>query len=171
MVGLKRRPFNIALVALAAAFMYYSFNLALVSDTTAKIQGKGMGFCGFVTMLFSLLSLVCFMNAFQYRKKVNIPMLVLMLVMIACMIYADWYYSRCIITAITRAENPIKITGQTIYIVQANNMVANHIGILYVAVALVALLPVYSKLIRKVNTNVEVEDNGSMGAIDISGES
>ena len=32
------------------------------------------------------------------------------------------------------------------------------------------LVPVYSKLLRKINTSVTVEDYGKMGAIDISGE-
>lgn len=40
----------------------------------------------------------------------------------------------------------------------------------YRAIALVLLLPVYSKLLRKIKTSVEVGDNGSMEAIDISGE-
>ena len=39
-----------------------------------------------------------------------------------------------------------------------------------IGLALVALLPVYSKMLRKINTNIEVEGNSEMGAIDISGE-
>ena len=35
---------------------------------------------------------------------------------------------------------------------------------------LVALLPVYSKLLRRINTNIQVEENAEMGKIDISGE-
>jgi hypothetical protein len=38
------------------------------------------------------------------------------------------------------------------------------------AVMLVILLPVYSKMIRKIKTSIEVEDNGEMEAIDLSGE-
>ena len=36
--------------------------------------------------------------------------------------------------------------------------------------AVAALLPVYSRLLRKINTSVSVEDNGKLDAIDISGE-
>ena len=39
-----------------------------------------------------------------------------------------------------------------------------------ITVALVALLPVYSKMLRRINTNIEVEGNSDMGKIDISGE-
>ena len=42
--------------------------------------------------------------------------------------------------------------------------------ILIIAVALIVLLPVYSKLLRRINTSIIVEDNGAMGEIDISGE-
>ena len=73
LVSLKRKPQMIALLVLAAAFVYYSLNLTMISNTTAKIQGAGMGLAGFATMLFSMLSLVCFLNAFPHRKKTNIP--------------------------------------------------------------------------------------------------
>ena len=51
-VSLKRRPQIIPMIMLGISFVYYSLNLMNVSDTTAKIQGPGMGLCGFVTMLF-----------------------------------------------------------------------------------------------------------------------
>ena len=72
-VSLKRRPSVIALIVLVIAFLQYSLNLTHISDTTAKIQGAGMGLCGFATMLFSMLSLVCFLNAFPRRKKTRCP--------------------------------------------------------------------------------------------------
>ena len=39
-----------------------------------------------------------------------------------------------------------------------------------VGVVLVLLMPVYSKLLRKINTSITVEDNGKLDVIDISGE-
>jgi hypothetical protein len=77
LVALKRRPQNIALVSLVITFLFYALNLMYISDTTAKIQGTGMGLCGFCVMLFSMLSFMCFINAFPYRKKPNVPMIVL----------------------------------------------------------------------------------------------
>ena len=35
---------------------------------------------------------------------------------------------------------------------------------------LIVTLPVYKKALRKIKTSVEVEDNGKLEAIDISGE-
>ncbi len=169
-VALKRRPSIIALVVLLIAFFQYSLNLTHISDTTAKIQGPGMGLCGFATMLFSMLSLVCFLNAFPRRKKPVIPMVVLMLVMFAVILFCDIYYSGLITTALTRAENPITLDASTIYIAQAYNVLQDHIVILGVGIALIVLMPLYTKLLRKINTSVTVEDYGKLEAIDISGE-
>ena len=169
-VGLKRKPSIIALVVLAAAFFQYSLNLTHISDTTAKIQGPGMGLCGFATMLFSMLSLVCFLNAFPRRKKPVIPMVAIMFVMFAIIIFCDVRYSNLILTALTRAENPIRLDASTIYIAQASNVLQTHIGIEIAGIVLTVLMPLYTKLLRKINTSVTVEDYGKLDAIDIDGE-
>ena len=134
LVDLKRKPQTIALAVLAIGFLYYSLNLTQISNTTARIQGPGMGLAGFVTMLFSILSLVCFLNAFPHRKKVNIPMLALMLLMVGVVIYCDFYYSGRITAAISRAENPIDPTGNNAFIGRASTVLTVH------SVILVALL-------------------------------
>ncbi len=169
-VALKRRPSTVALIVLLIAFFQYSLNLTHISDTTAKIQGPGMGLCGFATMLFSMLSLVCFLNAFPRRKKPVIAMVVLMLLMFGVILFCDFYYSGLITNALTRAENPITLDATTIYIAQAYNVLQDHIVIECVAIGLIVLMPLYTKLLRKINTSVTVEDYGKLEAIDISGE-
>ena len=166
-VSLKRNPSVIPLTMLFLAFLYYSLNLTNMSDTTAKIQGMGMGLSQFCIMLFSLLSLVCMLNAFPRRKKANIPMIVLMFVMFGIIIFCDIHYSSLVIAAVTRVDNPIAITQDTIYIANANNMLNVHMVLTIVCAALVVLLPLYSKLLRKINTSVAIEDNGDMAQIDI----
>lgn len=186
LVSLKRRPQMIPLLVFVAAFVFYSMNLMHISDTTARIQGAGMGLAGFATMLFSMLSFMCFLNAFPYRKKPNMPMVALMFVMLVIVIFADAYYIGGIYAAIdstpvspigiicaalgSPAANPISVTENTSYIAVAEYDLEIHIIILVVAIVLTLLLPVYSKWLRKIKTSVEVEDNGSMAAIDISGE-
>ncbi len=170
LVALKRRPQRIPLVMLCITFLYYALNMTTFSNTTAKIQGSGMGLCGFCVMLFSMLSFMCCMNAFPYRKKVNKPMLILLLVMFAIIAAADVIYMNAIVSAVTRAENPIVVTEATAYIAYADYYCKVHLVLLAITAALVLLLPVYSKWIRKIKTSIEVEDNGEMGAIDISGE-
>ena len=170
LVSLKRRPQMIPLAVLVVAFGFYSLNLMHISDTTARIQGPGMGLAGFATMLFSMLSFMCFMNAFPYRKKPNMPMVVLMFVMLGIVIFADAYYINTIWAAVSRPDNPIVVTEATKYIAFAEYYLRIHIGILAAAIVLTLLLPVYSKWLRKIKTSIDVGDNGSMDAIDISSE-
>jgi len=167
LVSLKRKPDMIALAVLAVAFIYYSFNLTHVSDTTAKIQGVGMGLSGFVTMLFSVLALVCCLNAFPRRKPVNIPMLVLMFLMLGAIIFCDVYYGMRITEALTRENNPIVLGADNNYIAIVQSMLKVHMGIVIAGGVLVALLPVYKPLIRKINTSVEVAANENMGELEL----
>ena len=169
-VALKRRPQMIPLAVLLVAFLHYSLHLTYISDTTSKVQGLNMGLCGFATMLLSMLSLVCFNNAFPHRKPVNKPMLVLMFVMFAIIILADVTYLNAIYEAVFREVNPIVVTMNTVYIAYAEYYLMTHIYVLVVGIVLIILLPVYSKLIRKINTNVDVESNTSIGTIDVTDE-
>ncbi len=170
MVALKRKPQMIAMLVLVFAFIYYSFNLSQIADTTALINGPHMGLAGFATMLFSALGLVCFMNAFPYRKKTNIPMLILTFAMIALLIFCDVYYGQRITIALTRTESPIDPTGKNIFVSNARSVINVHMILLIIGAALTALLPLYAPLIRKVNTNIEVAGNTDMKALDLSGE-
>lgn len=166
-VSLKRKPQTIALLAFLIAFLVYSLNLTHVSHTTARIQGPGMGLYGFVTMLFSMLSFVCFSNAYPKRKKPVIPMLALMFAMLGAVIFCDVRYRALIHAALNRAENPI---APEVYIDKAYAMLGTHIWLLLIGAALVLLMPLYSKWLRSIKTSIIVEDNGKLGEIDISGE-
>lgn len=170
LVSLKRKPQTIALLVLGAAFIYYSFNLTQISNTTALINGPHMGLSEFCTMLFSVLGLVCFMNAFPHRKKANIPMLILTFVMIGVLIFCDVYYGGRITAALTREESPISPTGKNSFVASAQTVVNVHMVLVIIGAALLALLPIYGPLIRKINTSINVEDNSGMTTIDISGE-
>lgn len=166
-VSLKRNPSLIPLAMLFVSFLYYSLNLTNISDTTALIQAKGMGLCQFSIMLFNLLSLVCMLNAFPRRKKANVPMVVLMFLMFGILVYADIHYLNGIAAALSNTENPITVDVSTAYIAKAYNMLVTYQTMIFVTAGLVVLLPVYSKLLRKIKTSVEVEDNGEMAEIEI----
>ena len=170
LVSLKRKPQMIPMVVLAIAFLYYSLNLTQVSNTTAKIQLPGMGLSGFCTMLFSMLSFVCFLNAYPHRKKTNIPMLVLMFLMLAILIVCDTFYMGQINTAITRADHPIVVDAGTAYITKAYDMLGVHRIIIVIGALLTLLVPVMRKLFKKINTSLAVEENAGMGEILLSGD-
>lgn len=169
MVSLKRSPQTIPLIGLIVAFVYYSFNLTKISDTTAKLQGKNMGLCGFITMLFSILVFVCFLNAFPKRQKVNAAMLVLSYFMFACMIVCDIWYRNRIAYSRSR-EDFANVFATSDYIDKADHVVLVHIILVVIVAVLIALLPVYGRLLKKINTSVEVETNENMQTIDIEEE-
>ena len=164
-VSLKRRPQRIPLAVFIVAFIVYSFNLTSVSNTTSLLGGPNMGLAAFAIMLFSMLSLLCCNNAFPYRKPVHKPMLVIMFVMQAIILFSDWYYLQRI--AIDGASVN---WNENTFIYYAQYYLTVHMVIIVVGIVLTALLPVYSKLLRKINTNVEVEGNADMGAIDLAGD-
>ena len=167
-VSLKRKPQTIAMLVLALGFLIYSLNLTAISNSTAKIQGQGMGFSGFVTMLFSLLSFVCFLNSFPHRKKPNILMLILFFLMLGCIVYCDIYYEGCIVRALTREDHPIILDSSTAYISQAQSVLRVHEIIVGIAALLTLLVPVFAILLRKIDTSLPVEENQDMEAIELT---
>lgn len=169
-VSLKRSPQSIPLVALAAAFIVYSFRLTSISDTTARINTANMGQCEFAAMLFSILAFVCFLRAFPKRQKVNLPMLILLFLMLVLLVFADSVYLQRINEALTRTENTVVISDKTMFIAEARSTVTMHIILVGVCAVLLGTLPLYAKLLRKINTSIDVEGNGDMDVIDISGE-
>ena len=170
LVSLKKNPQVIPLLAHTVAFGIFSLNLTAISNTTAKIYGPNMGLCSFVTMLLSILVYVCLFSAYPKRQKPNWIMIAMILVMYAAVIVSDNAYSNSIWAAVKRPENPIVITADTMYINDAYTLMSTHIIATIVSAVLIVAEPVYAKLLKKINTSIEVEDNGNLGAIDLSDE-
>ena len=170
LVALKRKPHMIPLVVLVVAFLVYSLRLTLISNTTAKIQGPGMGLCGFVIMLFSMLGLVSFGRTFPHRKPVNKFMLALTFCLFIAVLIADRKYISLVDNALTRSENVIAVTDATSYITESVAMLKLHFWMVIAGLGLTALLPVYAPAIKRIKTSISVEENGEMETIDISGE-
>ncbi len=169
-VSLKRKPQNIPLLVLAAAFVVYSLNLTSIANATATINTPNMGQCEFAGMLFSILAFVCFLRAFPKRQKPSKLMLGLLYLMMAVLVFVDSVYVFRVNEALTRSENPIQITADTSYIPAAQNIVTVHIVLIVICAVLIATMPIYGKLLKKINTSIEVEGNEDIGAIDISAE-
>ena len=174
MVALKRKPQTIAFLVLVITFLIYSLNLRNVSDTTAQIKTTGMGLTGFATMLFSMLSLLTFLNSFPHRKRVNVPMLVLFFIMQGIIIFCEYYYLSKIewriAAEISAGNDVVAWLAKNAYVYKAYNMLNTHVICVIVTIALVVLLPGYSKLLKKINTSIDVEGNEGMGEIEIADE-
>lgn len=173
LVSLKRQPQNIALFILLVGFVFFSLNLTSISDTTALINTANMGQCEFGMMLFSILAFVVFLRTFPKRQKIKIPMLILLFVFLGLIIFMDYVYLTRINEALTREENKIVIdyaNNVNLFIANAWNTLIVYMIFIGVVVLLVAALPIYSRLLRKINTSVDVEGNANMSTIDISSD-
>ena len=62
------------------------------------------------------------------------------------------------------------ITEATMYINDAFKLMSTHITSVIVSAVLVVTEPLYAKLLKKINTSIEIEDNGNLGAIELSDE-
>ena len=158
---------------LLVGFVFFSLNLTSISDTTALINTANMGQCEFCMMLFSILSFVVFMRAFPKRQKVKIPMLVLTFLFLGIIIFTDVVYLLRINDALTRDVNRIVInyeTGKNMFIANAWGTLITYLIFVGVVVFLLATLPIYSKLLKKINTSIDVEGNTNMTAVDIAGD-
>lgn len=151
-VTLKKNPSMIPFAMLIVSFLVFSLNLTDISNTTARIQGQGMGLCEFASMLFSLLSMICLLNAFPKRQKPNYAMLAIIFVFLALIIVSDITY----IGRITSSE--IKVTSNTRFILTAHNVMSVHIVLVAITAVTVALEPLFAKLLKKINTRVELEE-------------
>ena len=55
-------------------------------------------------------------------------------------------------------------------ILSAQSVLKAHMIIMIVGLVLLALLPVYSKLLKKINTSIEIEYSEDVGEIELSSE-
>ncbi len=167
-VALKRKPDIIPLSMLFISFLIYSLNLTAISNTTATVQGKGMGLCEFAIMLCSILSMVCLLNAFPKRQKPNYKMIVILMILFVVVIVCDILYFSMISSTIAKLGNKIKEKQLAEYLLSQRTVIANAIFTGITAVTVV-LEPYFSKLLKKINTSVDLEES-NLSDIDLADE-
>lgn len=156
-VALKIKPQIIPLVILLIATVFFMLSLYKFSEAIYKATRDedsvtaATGICIFVSTLLSLLVLVSFLNAFPKRKKPNIFFIVLVGVMIAAMIACDAVYYVQMQNCMTNDSSLAQ------FIEPAQPLAIGHIVLLGVSAVVFALLPVYSRLIKKINTSIKVD--------------
>ena len=149
-------------------FMLILFSISKAVQLAASEKNTAAtGICTFITTLLSLLYLVSFLNSFPKRKKPNIFFIVLVGVMIAGQIACDLVYflqMNACIEGITNKGSEMDVACRA-----AQPLVIGHMVLLGLSSVVFALLPVYSKLIRKIDTSVKLESatENMKGNIDI----
>lgn len=168
LITLKKNPNMIPFAMLIISFLVYSLNLTYISNTTATIQGQGTGLCEFVSMLFSILSMLAMLNAFPKRKKPNYLMVGLLLAMFLVIIGTDIVYSTKITNTINKLGSSIKAKQLQEYL-HTYGVIIAHIVLVAITGVITVLEPVFAKLLKKIKTSVEIEET-NIASIDIVDE-
>lgn len=170
LVTLKKNPQLFPLASLCITFVYYTLNLSSVSKATASINKDFMGLCSFVTTLFMILSFVCMLNAFPKRQKPKVSMIIIMIALYLITIVADVSYINLLNVAFeVNYWTGLNIMDQY-YIATAYNAAVGHIILTGVTIVLVLLEPIIAKLLKKINTSIDIEGSGNITNIDIAEE-
>lgn len=159
-VALKRKTNIIPLLLFLITSIIYLFSLASFSQTAMVgfPNGDLLGFPVFVNCLLSILIVVLHLNAFPKRKKkVNLPNYILVYVFAAAMLAMDILYY-------IKVGSIVAKNGQTIaeadeFVRTAATVSIVHMVFLGISVIALATLPLYSKLIMKINTSKVVEES------------
>lgn len=169
-VGLKKNPQIIPILALCASFLTFSLNLTDISNTTNKVQKPFMGLSAFVIMLFMILSFVCMLSAFPKRKKPNVAMIIVMMLLYGAIIVADIVYLNAVTqTFVPEYWTTLAAIDQT-YILSTYNTLTIHIGLIALTIVCVLTEPLMAKLLKKIKTSINVEGSGDIANIDIADE-
>ena len=97
-------------------------------------------------------------------------MVIVMLAFFAIIIGVDVTYYIKVSNGINAEVDPIKITTKNMFIIEAQQAMIAHIVAMALTSIVVVLEPVLAKLLKKINTSVDVEDNGEIATIDITEE-
>ena len=177
LVTTKRKPQRLAFFPLIVSTILWMIGVVYCGQATIYDNVPGMGLCIFVNTMFSILTLLLFMNTFPKRAKhMNYIMLALTFVFMAIMLTCDlvWYLKSSPVHF--QAYNDAIANGSASAIaavapgMTAFPIVLAHVVLVSLSALLLATLPLYSKLILKINTSKVVEENKLSEEIDTSAE-
>ena len=152
-VSLKRKPHYIALLATLITSVIYLLCLRTYSIVVlANFAVQWAGFCVFVNTLLSVLVLALYTSAFPKRKKANPILVTLIFVFYVVMLLLDILYY-------VRVNDYLLQSGMTEVGQKSLNNAILHIIFVGISIVVLALLPVYSKLIKMIDTSKDIESN------------
>ena len=180
-VKLKRRPMNIGLVVLLVSTIVLLCSLGNLSQLGLKTQYQKnyQGLCIFIDILFGILVLVLYLNAFPKRSKnPKWVMYALTIVFMAILIGLDLYLY--IMWGKNRAADLLRdpdnysywngdasSAGINEFYFDAVNGVLAHAILVFVSFMLMVFSPIIGKLLNKINTRVVLEDTQLKDKIDV----
>nr|MCR5742090.1 hypothetical protein [Gammaproteobacteria bacterium] len=154
------------LLFMVITLLVYNLNLTCMSNSVSLINTPGMGFILFVTTLFSMLSVISYLGAFPRHKPVKKFAIILAVAMLVASIGLDVVFHYFVRYATMVKEDAIAPTADTI---KAMSVCITHIVFLAITVILTVTMPLYKKLIQKIDTSVQT-DEITIDKIDLSNE-
>lgn len=177
-VKLKRRPMNIGLFVLLISTIVILCSLGNISQLGLSVQYQKQlqGLCIFIDILFGVLVLILYMNAFPKRsKKPKLVMYILTIAFMLILIGLDLYLY--IMWGINRAADLIRVPnnynywnvdpGINNFYFKALNGILAHAILVFISLVLMVLSPVIGKLLNKINTKVVLEESQLKQEIDV----
>ncbi len=174
LVNTKRKPQRLAFFPLIISTILWMFGIVYCGQATIYDNIGGMGLCIFVNTMLSILTLLLFMNTFPKRAKhMNYIMLALTFVFMAVMLTCDLvWYIKSYPVHLEAYENAASESALEAIEpgMKAFPIVLTHLVFVALSAILLATLPLYKKLILKINTSKVVEENELTEEIDTSAE-
>ncbi len=173
-VALKRSPQSIVLFALfvtTALWLIWLFTFSRNIDKNNAVEWCGL--VVFVNTLVSVLIIALFGSAFPKRKKANIVFIVLLFVFMAILITCDvlYYVEMDKYLHASQADGGAGYLPNDFamhpYMEQSLTLAIAHIVLVGIDALLLATLPLYKKLINKINTRKVVESTEIKEVIDV----
>ena len=169
-VALKRKPQLIYFVfSVIVTFLYLCWLFTFSRTIYANQAVSWAGLMVFINTLVSILLLALYFNAFPKRSKPKIVFIVLMFVFMAVIVACDlayyiemndYFVNRSGLTDADFADKP--------YMKQSLTLAITHVVLVGIEAILLATLPLYKKLILKINTKKVIEENKLSEEIDTS---
>lgn len=178
MVAIKRKPQNIGFVFLFIVTVFNLLSLAIYSELIVYYgeEIEWVGLMVFVNTLLSILVLVAYLNSFPKLKPinskvvvtmeesgvkmhVNIMMLAVTLAMIIIMIVCEVFYFILMKEGyqVNYIDNNANIPEATKLFESSFTLTITHIILLGISLVLILTMPLYRKLIMKVDTSIKLE--------------
>lgn len=158
-VSLKRRPQNIPLALLVVCCFMYTFNLTAHSNAVMYVSARVIALYVFIITLSSMLTIFSFVNAYAGKKRKWLMQAVVYL-LIAVQIVLEFAYYQVMYYEVFLRDDPVPLTAD---IATSMNGTVLHLIALSVALLAIVFMPVYHKLLGKIDTTLEDEEDVSYG--------
>lgn len=160
LVYLKRHPQIIPLILLVISCCIYTFQLTKHSNATMFVINKSIAFNLFVTTLASMLAIFTFVGVKKLNKSALFPT-ILTIILVGLQLFLDIYYLKTMHYETVLREVPVPTVNEGSVIPESVAWIWVHVCSLIITLLSIILLPVYKKLLQKINTSINSDQTAN----------